>query len=223
MGDEEFWSVGLFIQELENLVVHLGLRQHGFFLLGQSWGGVLAGAYAAGRPAGLRKVVIASGPSDMSLYIEGTRELLNQLPEDVRKTIEECERKGDYDSPEYEEASAVFAARHVCRMDPWPQPLQDTFANLKDDPTAYLTMQGPSEFHVIGLLRSWEGWSKAHLINVPVLLTNGRFDEVQDISMKPWFDKIAKVKWVTFAHSSHMAHWEERERYMEVIGDFLNG
>jgi proline-specific peptidase len=140
MGDEEFWKIDIFIRELDNLIDHLGLREEGFHILGQSWGGVLAGSYASLQPIGLRKVVIASGPSDISLYIKGTRELLAQLPEDVQKTIKDCERRGDYESPEYERASAVYAARYVCRTDPWPQPLKDTFANLKDDPTAYLTM-----------------------------------------------------------------------------------
>jgi L-proline amide hydrolase len=140
MGDEDFWTVSLFHRELDNLIDHLGLRKNGFYVLGQSWGGVLAGSYASLRPVGLKKAIIASGPSDISLYVEGTNKLLAQLPKEVRKTIEDCEKRGDYDSPEYEKASAVFAARHVCRLDPWPQPLQDTFANLKDDPTTYMTM-----------------------------------------------------------------------------------
>jgi proline-specific peptidase len=140
MGDEEFWTVDLFIQELDNLVDHLGLRKNGFFVLGQSWGGVLAGSYAARQPPGLKMVVIASGPSDMSLYVEGTRALLAKLPDEARKTIEDCERRGDYHSPEYEAASAVWAQYHVCTLDPWPQPLQDTFSNLMDDPTTYLSM-----------------------------------------------------------------------------------
>ena len=81
--------------------------------------------------------------------------------------------------------------------------------------------QGPSEFHISGSLKTWEGWSRAHLIKVPVLLTNGRYDEVQDISVKPWFKNIAKVRWVTFENSSHMAFWEERERYVDIVGGFL--
>jgi pimeloyl-ACP methyl ester carboxylesterase len=70
-------------------------------------------------------------------------------------------------------------------------------------------------------MRDWEGWSKAHRIDVPTLLTNGRYDEVQDLCMKPWFDNIPKVEWMKFEDSSHMPHWEERERYMEVVGNFL--
>ena len=72
-----------------------------------------------------------------------------------------------------------------------------------------------------GSLREWEGALGAHRINVPVLLTNGRYDEVQDACMQPWFDQIAKVKWVTFAESSHFAHLEEREKYMALVASFL--
>ena len=140
MGDEEFWTVDLFRKELDNLIDHLGLRKHGFYILGHSWGGVLAGAYASLQPAGLKKAVIASGPSDLSLYAKGTRDLLRRLPGDVQKIIEDCERRGDYDNPEFEKASAVFAAHFVCRLEPWPQPVQEAFENLKDDPTTYLTM-----------------------------------------------------------------------------------
>jgi pimeloyl-ACP methyl ester carboxylesterase len=61
----------------------------------------------------------------------------------------------------------------------------------------------------------------AHKISVPTLLTNGRYDEAQDSVVVPFFREIPHVKWVTFAESSHMPHWEERERYMEVVGRFL--
>lgn len=73
MGDEDFWSFDLFIRELDNLIDSLDLRNRGFYLLGQSWGGVLASAYAMHQPlgkspAGLRKLVIASGPASIPLY-----------------------------------------------------------------------------------------------------------------------------------------------------------
>lgn len=71
MGDAEFWSFDLFIDELNNLIDHLKLRERGFYLLGQSWGGVLAASYAMSgqdRTAGLRKLIIASGPASIPLY-----------------------------------------------------------------------------------------------------------------------------------------------------------
>jgi len=80
---------------------------------------------------------------------------------------------------------------------------------------------GPYEFQILGSLRNWEGRSKAHNISVETLLTNGRYDQTQDIAFEGWFKAIPKVKWVTFEKSSHTAQFEERERYMQVLGDFL--
>jgi pimeloyl-ACP methyl ester carboxylesterase len=80
---------------------------------------------------------------------------------------------------------------------------------------------GPSELTANGVLKDWEGISTAHNINVPTLLINGSFDEVQDLSVEPWFNQIPKVRWVTLKESSHMGHLEERERFMDLIGVFL--
>lgn len=73
MGDEDFWSFDLFIRELDNLINSLDLRDRGFYLLGQSWGGMLASAYAMHQPQGkspkgLKKLVVASGPASIPLY-----------------------------------------------------------------------------------------------------------------------------------------------------------
>lgn len=73
-GDAEFWFFELLISELSNLIDHLKLRQRGFYLLGQSWGGVFAASYAMPRyhggksPEGLRKLIIHSGPASIPLY-----------------------------------------------------------------------------------------------------------------------------------------------------------
>ncbi|KAH8895778.1 proline-specific peptidase [Thozetella sp. PMI_491] len=220
--DIAFWSLDLFYKELDNLIDHLGLRERGFYLLGQSWGGVLCSAYASRRPMGLKKAIIASGPASIPLYIKGLTPLLDALPPDVRKTLEDCDRRGDHESKEFEEASAIFYSRHVCRLDPFPDEVQATFANLKDDPTSYLVIQGPSEFIIVGSIKSWEGWQDAHNIEVETLLLNGRYDEVTDLSMEPWFKTIPKAKWVTLENSSHMAHFEDRERYIQICGSFLS-
>ncbi|KAK3312558.1 Alpha/Beta hydrolase protein [Apodospora peruviana] len=223
MGDVEFWSFNLFTQELDNLIDTLNLREKGFYLLGQSWGGLLCGLYASRRPKGLQKAIVASGPASMPLYVEGVNRLLAQLPSNVRKVLEEGERTGDRESSEYEKAAAVFYSRHVCRLDAKPDDVQAAFKNLKEDPTAYLTIQGPSEFVITGSMKEWEGWQDAHNIEVDTLLLNGRYDEVTDLCMSPWFSYIPRVKWITLENSAHLAHWEDRERYIQVCGDFLCG
>lgn len=83
--------------------------------------------------------------------------------------------------------------------------------------------QGPSEFVILGSFKNWEGFHEAHNIEVETLLLNGRYDEATDLCMAPWFKTIPRVKWVTLENSSHMGHWEDRERFMEVVGSFLKG
>ncbi|KAI0388997.1 Alpha/Beta hydrolase protein [Xylariaceae sp. FL0594] len=221
MGDASFWTFDLFIHELDNLIEHLQLRDRGYFLLGQSWGGMLAGAYASLRPRGLKKIVLAGAPGSVPLLAQGARALLAALPQEARETLEECERKGDHESPEFEKASQVFYARHVCRLDPYPEDILSAFKNLKDDPTSYMTMQGASEFIITGTFKDWEGWKEGHKIEALTLLINGQYDEATDLCVQPWFSSIPKVRWVTVAEASHMVHWEQRERFIDLVGNFL--
>ncbi|KAF2635316.1 proline-specific peptidase [Massarina eburnea CBS 473.64] len=220
-GDETFWSVDLFISELENLVDFLGIRERGFNILGQSWGGMLGGVYAARKPVGLRKVILANPPASIPLLLEGEQKLMKLLPEDIQRDLEECHRNHDFESGKYKNACLVFYKRHLCRLDPWPTEVLTALWHLEEDPTVYKTMYGPSELFVTGLLRDWEGFSTAHFIEAETLLLNGRYDEVQDLAVAPWFRHIRKVKWVVLEQSSHMAHFEERERFMQIVGDFL--
>ncbi|KAI0537898.1 Alpha/Beta hydrolase protein [Xylaria digitata] len=207
-GDTTFWTFELFIQELDNLVDHLQLRVKGFYLIGHSWGGMLGGAYAALQPRGLKGLILSGAPASIPLLVKGARELLAALPEPARTTLEECDKRGDHESEEFENASKESYAQHVCRLDPYPVDVLCAFKNLKD--TLPLTIPWPSEFVI------------AHKIEVETLLLNGRYDEATDQCVKPWFTHIPKVKWVTLENSNHMIHFEERDRYIQLVGEFLS-
>ncbi|PCH41233.1 peptidase S33 tricorn interacting factor 1 [Wolfiporia cocos MD-104 SS10] len=217
-GDTTFWTVQLFVDELHNLRKHLGIERYD--LLGHSWGAMLGMEVAVRRPPGLRRLVLSSGPASMPLWEEATGKLLKTLPEDVQQTIQKHERAGTFESPEYKEAMNAFS-KFVCRMQPWPQEVIGVFEALEEDPTAYLTMQGPSEFTITGSLKTWNVIPELHKINVPTLVMNGAFDEAQDSVVAPIFQEVEKVKWYTFQNSAHMAQWEERDKYMEIVGGFL--
>ena len=140
MGDESFWTEELFRLELDNLLEYFGLHERGFDLYGQSWGGMLAANYAALRPKGLRKLVLADAPASAQLLIAGEKQLRKGLPKDVQEVLERCEQEGKFESAEYERACMVFYQRHLCRLDPWPKGIQIALGHLKDDPTVYQTM-----------------------------------------------------------------------------------
>jgi pimeloyl-ACP methyl ester carboxylesterase len=80
---------------------------------------------------------------------------------------------------------------------------------------------GPSEFTVVGSLKTWSVVDEVHKIKIPVLLINGEHDEAQNVCMAPFFRGIPKVKWVTISDASHMSHVERRDEYMQIVADFL--
>lgn len=141
-GDTSFWTVEFFMDELENLVVALGIQDR-YDLLGHSWGGMLAASFAARQPKGLRRLVLASSVAVMQDWVEAGLKWQKALPQDVQDTIGKHEREGTTDSQEYEDAMLVFYQKHVCRVQPWPKPLLAIFHWLKTDPTVYNTMSVP--------------------------------------------------------------------------------
>ena len=216
----DFWTVDLFKRELDNLIDHLGIRG-GYHVIGQSWGGMLGAEFAVTRPPGLKGLVIADSPASMALWLEAANALRAELPPEVQATLLHHEEAGTTGSPEYEAAVLVFYQRHVCRVIPMPDEVSRTFAAIAQDPTVYHTMNGPSEFHVIGSLKDWSIVGRLGTINVPTLLISGRYDEATPATVQPFADEIPNVRWEIFEQSSHLPHVEETERCMEVVGDFL--
>jgi L-proline amide hydrolase len=216
----DFWTVELFVRELQNLVETLGLgdRHH---VLGSSWGGFLAQEYALTRPAGLRSLVLADTAASFPDFVAEANRLRAELPPEVEATLKRHEEAGTTDDPEYEEACMVFYGRHLCRLDPWPPELIEAFAWIERDPTVYHTMNGPSEFHVIGSIKDWQSKTRLGSIDVPTLLVSGQYDEATPALQETLLSGIPNSEWVLFEESSHTPHVEERERYMQVVGDWL--
>ena len=120
-GDHSFWQESLFIAELNNLVDHLHLRDGpGFHLYGQSWGGMLGAAFAASRPRGLRRLVLASPLASNELSTHGLHLLRNQLPLEQQQALQKGEQESDFTSPAYMNALGAFYKKHLCRTEPFP-------------------------------------------------------------------------------------------------------
>ncbi|MGC9269637.1 proline iminopeptidase-family hydrolase [Acidiphilium sp.] len=216
-----FWTVDLFIDELNNLLAHLGIADD-FHLFGQSWGGMLGAEFAIRRPAGLRALVIADSPASMVTWVAEANRLRAALPQAVQAALTTHEAAGTTDSAEYEAAVAVFYARHLCRIDPMPTEVQRTFTMLAEDPLVYRTMNGPSEFHVVGSLKDWSVVDRVHDIVAPTLLISGKFDEATIACVQPFLEGISDVRWHIFGRSSHMPHVEEKDECLALVAAFLD-
>jgi L-proline amide hydrolase len=216
----DFWTVDLFLEELENLLVHLGINDR-YFLLGQSWGGMLGAEHGIRQPAGLKALVISNSPASMALWASEAKVLRAELDPEVEAALDRHEADGTTDDPEYLAAQQVYYDLHVCRVIPNPPEVVATFEMLQEDPTVYNVMNGPNEFFCIGTLRDWSVVDEVHKITAPTLLASGRFDEATPATVQPFFDGIPDVRWEIFENSSHMPFVEEPERYLDVVEGFL--
>src|SRR5439155_16237725 len=150
------------------------------------------------------------------LWVEEANRLRKDLPPDVQETLTRHETDGTTDAPAYEEAVRVYYDRHLCRV-PWPDCVQRSFAQMAEDPTVYHTMNGPSEFHVVGSLRTWDITDRLHEIDVPTLLVSGRYDEATPRIVEEIHQRIPRSEWVLFERSSHTPHLEEPETFLATV------
>lgn len=142
-GDEAFWTVDLFVRELNNLLAYLDLQDKPIDAYGHSWGGMLAAVWAATskESTNLRRLVISSSLASMDLWRQGVEALRKQLPPDVQDVLDKAEKELNFQTPEYEAAVEIFYKRHLSLARPWPAPeVQAALDWFAKDPTTYSTM-----------------------------------------------------------------------------------
>jgi proline iminopeptidase len=214
--DEALWVVDRFVEELEAVRVELDLGR--VDLWGHSWGGMLAQEYALAYPDSLRTLVLASTICSASVHQRETARLIDAFPPPTAALLRNAYDGGETVSPEYRAASADFWGRHVCRI-PFPPEVQRA---VDDTSTAVLeTMWGSDDVVMLGNLAGWDVSDRIAAIQVPTLVTVGRYDSLTPANASMIAARIADSELVLFDESSHHALWEERERYMRVVRDFL--
>ncbi|KAF8155869.1 Alpha/Beta hydrolase protein [Crassisporium funariophilum] len=218
---EGFWSPDLFMDQLDNLLRHLDIEAD-FDLLGHSWGGFLAGLYAATRnPRGLRKLILANTPASIELLEASLNLHLDNFPEDFAAMIRKHEADNTMEEPEYQKGIGAFLAKHLCTLQPWPKELLQSFAENSKDPTVYNDMLGPYAFKIVGTLRPYSIIKNLHRVTAPTLVIHAPDDEVHEIAIRPFLEQISVVKWVELQKSTHLPMHEEPETYIEALIDFL--
>lgn len=144
-GDKLFWNDDLFIAELENILDTLHLRDSdgpGFDLLGHSWGGMLAAAFASRRPRGLRKLVLASALASVDHWRQCLPVFKSKLSAEERLAVEDTLNRGDVEnfSPAFKAAESTYLKTFWCRVDPTPPELLAIKKHNENDSTVRKTM-----------------------------------------------------------------------------------
>jgi proline-specific peptidase len=217
--DVSLWTHARFVREVDQVRAALGLER--VHLLGQSWGGWLAIEYLlTAQPRGLVSLTLASTSASTAQFVREAHRLIDALPAAQRDAILRAEASGDWSDPTAQAGVETFYARHLCRLEPLPDPVLRTVANL-DGNQVYLTMNGPNEFTVVGSLKEWDRTEQLGEIRLPTLITVGRHDEIPPVCAETMRARIPGSRMEIFEHSGHCAHIEEPERYAAVLRAFL--
>lgn len=216
-SDIGLWTMERSLREVDAVRETLGLEHHHLF--GNSWGGMLVQQYVLDRQPDLVSLIVSNSLASMPRLGEDTQRLKSQLPQDVQDTIDYHEDNEFYACPEYQGAIAIWFQKYICRLQPWPLGLEQSFAGVGMD--IYMTMVGPSDFKVIGNLKDWDIMDRLKEITVPTLFVAGRYDECTPEHMQLMHENVPSSELALFENSAHMPFYEEREDCMRIIGDFM--
>ncbi|MEV4947738.1 proline iminopeptidase-family hydrolase [Streptomyces sp. NPDC053755] len=215
--DPALWTMDTFVAEVDAVRRALGLdRVH---LLGHSWGTQVLLEYMLRKPSGVASLVLASPIANAPAYAAEARRLKDSLPPGVREVIDRCEAAGTTDDDAYLGAAMEFYQRWLCRLDPWPEHVVRSVLTLREEVDTALW--GP-EWNVTGSLREWDVSERLSELDLPVLLTSGRYDVVVPDLVRPMAEAVPGAAWVLFEDSAHLATAEEPEHYRQVLGRFLS-
>jgi proline iminopeptidase len=171
------------------------------------------------RPQGVEGLILAGPALSIPRWIQDANHLVDALDDATRKTIRDAESSGRTDSKEYEAAMGVFYGRHLCRLDPWPQGLQDAMAGMNHD--IYVQMNGPSEFTLTGTLKDYDITPRLGSIQAPTLLICGEFDEAQPDTTRYYASLIPGAECTVVAGAAHIANFDQPWPYLGALRDWM--
>jgi proline iminopeptidase len=221
--DPELWDLERFVDEVDQVRAALGLGPDNFFLLGHSWGGILAIEYALAHQDQLKGLVISNMMASIPAYNRYAENVLMPVMDQaVLAEIKQFEADGTTNDPRYMELLITeHYEHHVLRMPEaqWPEPVGRMFAHLNQ--VVYTTMQGPSELGASGKLVDWDRTADLHRITVPTLAIGAAHDTMDPEHMRRISEMMQHGTYLHCPKGSHCALYDDQDTYMEGLVAFL--
>ncbi len=221
--DTNLWELSRFVEEVEQVRTALNLNKDNFYLLGHSWGGILAMQYALKYQHNLKGLIISNMMCSCPEYGKYAQEVLaRQMNPKVLDTIRNIEAKGDFNNPKYMDLlMKYFYAEHICRipLEQWPEPVKRSMSKLNS--SLYITMQGPSEFGIAGNLAKWDVKAELKKLSVPTLCIGGKYDTMDPDHMKQMSKLVQNGSYLYCANGSHMSLYDDQQNYMNGLIRFI--
>lgn len=223
-NDVSYWDLSRYVEEVEQVRRALDLDSNNFYLLGHSWGGILAIEYALKYQNNMKGLIISNMMSSCPEYGKYADEVLaKQLKPEVLAQIQKIEVDKNFDNPKYMELLLPnFYEEHVLRLPAkdWPEPVNRSFAKMNQ--SLYITMQGPSEFGIAGKLENWDRTNDLKNITIPSLVIGATHDTMDPKFMEKMSTLLPKGSFLLCKNGSHMALYDDQQTYFKGLISFLN-
>jgi len=231
LEDPKQYTVENMVEDIEAVRQALGLGK--ISLLGHSYGGVLAQAYALKYQRNLSHLILGSTfASTKEINDALAREKAAMDPEH-RARLEELEKAGLFGKgrpwehgrypAEYADLAwgwGYFPYIYQTHPNPNEDPGSDNTSNSWE---LYREMWGShGEFIIDGNLTSVEYVDRLHTIHVPTLIIVGDHDESDPGMSKEMHEKIAGSELVIVPKSGHMTFVDQPNLFIKTVSEFVN-
>ena len=222
--ESDLWEIPRFVDEVEQVRQALGLDSDNFYILGHSWGGILAIEYALEHQEHLKGLIISNMMASIPAYNEyAETTLMPAMDQTALAEIKGYEAAEDYGNPRYMELlMEKHYVNHVLRMPAadWPDPVNRAFKHL--NPSIYVPMQGPSELGASGKLLNWDRTNDLGRIEVPTLTIGATYDTMDPAHMEWMAGALQHGRYLHCPNGSHMAPYDDQVTYFEGVIEFIH-
>lgn len=219
--DSSLWTTERFVEEVEQVRQAIGADSTNFYVLGNSWGGILAMEYALKYQRNMKGLLVANMVASAPEYGKYADEVLaKQMDPKVLEEIRAIEAKKDFTNPRYMELLIPnFYKEHLCRLDEWPDGFNRTMKHANGE--IYTMMQGPSEFGIAGRLAQWDIKNRLNEIKVPALMIGAKHDTMDPKAMEEQSKMVQKGRYLYCPNGSHLAMWDDQQVFMNGVIKFI--
>jgi proline iminopeptidase len=219
--DSSLWTIERFVDEVDQVRRAIGGDSSNFFLLGNSWGGLLAMEYALKHQDHMKGLMVANMVASIPEYNKYAKNILApQMDQKVLAEIKDMEAKNDYANPRYMELLIPnFYHEHLCRLAEWPDALNRAIKHL--NPDIYVLMQGPSEFGASGRLLNWDIRGRLKEIKIPTLMIGAKHDTMDPAAMEEQSKMVLHGKYLFCPNGSHLSMWDDQQVFMNGVINFI--
>ena len=219
--DSSLWTIARFVEEVEQVRKAIGADSTNFYVLGNSWGGMLAMEYALKYQHNLKGLLVANMVASSPEYGRYADDVLaKQMKPEVLAEIKAIEAKKDFKNPRYMELLLPnFYHVHLCRLKEWPDNINRAFNHVNSE--IYTMMQGPSEFGISGRLANWDIKNRLQEITVPALMIGAKYDTMDPKAMEEQSKLVKKGRYLYCPNGSHLAMWDDQQVFMAGVIKFI--